>query len=71
MDTRWSAAGIRSFLPMKTLDPQAIWILAGVRPSRIGGTKPSDSPSRRKFRFRDHQSHLSTGAGQFTKPDKT
>jgi len=56
---------------MKTLDPQAIWTLAGVRPSRIGGTKPPVSPSRQRFRFRDHQSHLSTGAGQFTQPEKT
>jgi len=56
---------------MKTLDPQALWILAGVRPSRIGGTKPSTTPSRRRFRFRAHLSHLSTGAGQFAKPDKT
>ncbi|MEI6356233.1 MAG: hypothetical protein WCP53_03940 [Verrucomicrobiota bacterium] len=44
---------------MKTLDPQAIWILAGVRPTQ------------RRSRFRDHQSHLSTGAGQFTQPEKT
>jgi hypothetical protein len=44
---------------MKTLDPQAIWILAGVRPSR------------RRSCFRDHQSPLSTGAGQFTQPEKT
>ncbi len=65
------AVGVSPFSPMKTLDPQAIWILAGVRPSRVGGTKPSASPSRRRFRFRDHQSHLSTGAGQFAKPDKT
>ncbi len=65
------AAGVSSFSPMKTLDPQVIWILAGVRPSQIGGTKPSASPSRRKFRFRDHQSHLSTGAGLFAKLDKT
>ena len=65
------AAGVSSFSPMKTLDPQAVWILEGVRPLRIGGTRPSASPSRRKFRFRAHQSHLTTGAGQFAKPDKT